>query len=259
MPSPAAETRNLWGRWENPPVRTLVFIPAWNEESSIAAVIDGVRKSLPEADILVVDDGSTDETSARARAAGVRVARLPFNQGVGAAQQTGYMYALREGYEICAHLDGDGQHMPAELARLVAEIEADRADMVVGSRYRDRSIAETDDYRASISRRTGQHLFRLIVSLSTHQRFTDTTSGMRAVNRQAMTLFSERYSPEFAEVESVQRAVLQGLRVEELPVRMLSRAEGRSFLTPLRSAFYIFKTLVVLLVGQFRPRPREQG
>ena len=239
-------------------MRTLVFIPAWNEASTIAAVIAGVHESLPQADVLVVDDGSADDTAAVARAAGARVATLPFNQGVGAAQQTGYLYALREGYEIAAHLDGDGQHLPPELARLVAEIEADRADMVVGSRYRDRSIAETDDYRASVSRRTGQHLFRLIVSLSTRQRFTDTTSGMRAVNREAMTLFSERYSPEFAEVESVQRAVLQGLRVEELPVRMLSRAEGSSFLTPLRSAFYIFKTLVVLLVGQFRPRVREQ-
>jgi glycosyltransferase involved in cell wall biosynthesis len=239
-------------------VRTLVFIPAWNEESSIAGVIEGVREAIPEADVLVVDDGSTDATGDRARAAGARVARLPFNQGVGAAQQTGYLFALRGGYEICAHLDGDGQHIPSELARLVKEIEAGKADMVVGSRYRDPGVAQDDDYRASVSRRTGQHLFRLIVSLSTRQRFTDTTSGMRAVNRQAMSLFSEHYSPEFAEVESVQRAVLQGLQVEELPVRMLSRSEGRSFLTPLRSAFYIFKTLVVLLVGQFRPRVREE-
>jgi glycosyltransferase involved in cell wall biosynthesis len=239
-------------------VRTLVFIPAWNEESSIAGVIDGVHEALPDADLLVVDDGSTDDTVERAHAAGARVASLPFNQGVGAAQQTGYVYALRNGYDICAHLDGDGQHMPTELARLVEEIKADRADMVIGSRYRDRSVARDDDYRASISRRTGQHLFRLIVSLSTRQRFTDTTSGMRAVNRRAMALFKEHYSPEFAEVESVQRAVLQGLRVEELPVRMLSRSEGRSFITPVRSVFYIFKTLVVLLVGQFRPRVREE-
>jgi glycosyltransferase involved in cell wall biosynthesis len=239
-------------------VRTLVFIPAWNEESSITGVIEGVREALPDADVLVVDDGSTDATAARARGAGARVASLPFNQGVGAAQQTGYMYALRGGYEICAHLDGDGQHLPSELARLVKEVEANKADMVVGSRYSDRSLAREDDYRAGLSRRTGQHLFRLIVSLSTRQRFTDTTSGMRAVNREAMALFSERYSPEFAEVESVQRAVLQGLRVEELPVRMLSRSEGRSFITPVRSAYYIFKTLVVLLVGQFRPRVREE-
>jgi glycosyltransferase involved in cell wall biosynthesis len=239
-------------------VRTLVFIPAWNEESSIASVIAGVREALPDADLLVVDDGSSDETATRARKAGARVASLPFNQGVGAAQQTGYIYALRNGYEICAHLDGDGQHLPTELARLVKEVEDGKADMVVGSRYRDPSVALDDDYRASVSRRTGQQLFRLIVSLSTRQRFTDTTSGMRAVNRSAMALFSDRYSPEFAEVESVQRAVLQGLRVEELQVRMLSRAEGRSFLTPVRSAYYIFKTLVVLLVGQFRPRMREE-
>ena len=239
-------------------MQTLVFIPAWNEESSIAGVIEGVREVLPDADVLVVDDGSTDATVERARATGARVASLPFNQGVGAAQQTGYIYALRGGYDICAHLDGDGQHMPTELARLVEEIKADKADMVIGSRYQDRSVARDDDYRASISRRTGQHLFRLIVSLSTRQRFTDTTSGMRAVNREAMALFKEHYSPEFAEVESVQRAVLQGLRVGELPVRMLSRSEGRSFLTPVRSAFYIFKTLVVLLVGQFRPRVREE-
>jgi glycosyltransferase involved in cell wall biosynthesis len=240
-------------------VRTLVFIPAWNEEDSIAGVIDDVREHLPGADVLVVDDGSTDATSARARAAGARVAPLPFNQGVGSAQQTGYLYALRGGYDICAHLDGDGQHPAAELARLVAEVRAGRADLVVGSRYRDRTIALDDDYRATRSRRAGQHLFRMIVSLSTKQRFTDTTSGMRAVNRRAMALFSERYSPEFAEVESLQRAVLQGLRVEEAPVRMLHRAEGRSFITPLGSAYYIFKTLIVLLVGQFRPRVGERA
>ena len=238
-------------------MRTLVFIPAWNEEASIAEVIGDVREALPAADVLVVDDGSADATAERARAAGALVASLPFNQGVGAAQQTGYMHALRGGYEVCAHLDADGQHLAGELARLVAEIEADRADMVIGSRYRDRGEAQHDDYRANFSRRTGQHLFRLIVSLSTRQRFTDTTSGMRAVNRKVMQLFSDYYSPEFAEVESVQQAVLQGMRVEELQVRMLERAEGHSFLTPLRSTYYIFKTMVVLLVGQFRPRLKE--
>ena len=238
-------------------MRTLVFIPAWNEERSIADVIGDVRKALPAADVLVVDDGSTDATAERARAAGALVASLPFNQGVGAAQQTGYMHGLRGDYEVCAHLDADGQHIAGELARLVAEIEADRADMVIGSRYRERGDAQDDDYRANFSRRTGQHLFRLVVSLSTRQRFTDTTSGMRAVNRKVMRLFSDSYSPEFAEVESVQQAVLQGMRVEELQVRMLERAEGRSFLTPLRSTYYIFKTMVVLLVGQFRPRLKE--
>jgi len=239
-------------------VRTLVFIPAWNEEASISGVIDDVREQIPRADVLVVDDGSTDATAATARAAGVLVASLPFNQGLGAALQTGYLYALREGYDCCAHLDADGQHPAAEVSRLLAEVTADRADLVIGSRYRDpEAAAQSGDYKATLSRRIGIGVFRFFLTLATRQRFTDTTSGMRAANRRVMSLFSQHYSPDFAEIESLQLAVRQGLRVEELPVRMLERKGGSSFLTPLRSAFFIFKGLVVLLVGQFRPRRAE--
>ena len=239
-------------------MRTLVFIPAWNEADSIAEVIAGVRESLPEVDLLVIDDGSTDATVRTAREAGALVASLPFNQGLGAALQTGYLHALREGYEFCAHLDADGQHPPPEVVRLLEEVYADRADLVIGSRYRDpEAPAEADDYRPTFSRRIGTGVFRFFLTLATRQRFTDTTSGMRAANRKVMALFSERYSPDFAEIESLQLAVRQGLRVEEVPVRMLERAGGASFLTPLRSAFFIFKGLVVLLVGQFRPRQAE--
>ncbi|HET9164339.1 MAG TPA: glycosyltransferase family 2 protein [Solirubrobacterales bacterium] len=241
-------------------MRTLVFIPAWNEADSVAAVIAGVRERLPEADLLVVDDGSTDATAASAAAAGATVASLPFNQGLGAALQTGYLYALREGYDLCAHLDADGQHPPAEVARLLEEVRAGRADLVIGSRFhadaaeRSEDEGAGEDYRATISRRIGISVFRFFLTLATRQRFTDTTSGMRAANRRVMELFSESYSPDFAEIESLQLAVRQGLRVEEVPVRMLERAGGSSFLTPLRSAFFIFKGMIVLLVGQFRPR-----
>jgi glycosyltransferase involved in cell wall biosynthesis len=236
-------------------VRTLVFIPAWNEEGSVAAVIAGIRSAIPAADVLVIDDGSGDETAARAREAGALVASLPFNQGLGAALQTGYLYALREGYDCCAHLDADGQHPPAEVARLLAAIREGGADLVIGSRYRDPdAVAASDDYRPTLSRRIGTGVFRFFLTLATRQRFTDTTSGMRAANRRVMSLFSENYSPDFAEIESLQLAVREGLRVEEVPVRMLERAGGSSFLTPLRSAFFIFKGMIVLLVGQFRPR-----
>jgi glycosyltransferase involved in cell wall biosynthesis len=238
-------------------VRTLVFIPAWNEEAALAGVIADVRKAIPEADLLVVDDGSTDATAERAREAGALVAALPFNQGLGAALQTGYLYALRNGYDVCAHLDADGQHPPEEVARLLAEVTADRADLVIGSRYHAGAVAESGDYKPTFSRRIGTNVFRFFLTLATRQRFTDTTSGMRAANRRVMSLFSQHYSPDFAEIESLQLAVRQGLRVEELPVRMLERAGGSSFLTPLRSAFFIFKGLVVLLVGQFRPRRAE--
>ena len=209
----------------------------------------------------MVDDGSTDATAARAREAGALVASLPFNQGLGAALQTGYLYALREGYGCCAHLDADGQHPPRRFTRLLDEVAADRADLVIGSRYRERRGAESadtgEDYRPTISRRIGTSVFRFFLTLATRQRFTDTTSGMRAANRRVMSLFSENYSPDFAEIESLQLAVRQGLRVEEVPVRMLERAGGRSFLTPLRSAFFIFKGVIVLLVGMFRPRRVE--
>src|SRR4051812_11145813 len=176
-------------------MRTLVFIPAWNEQASVGEVVHDIATSLPDADVLVVDDGSTDATAARARAAGARVASLPFNQGLGAALQTGYLYALREGYDLCAHLDADGQHPPGEVARLLEEVREDRADLVIGSRYRAPGEGEDDDYRPSLSRRLGTDLFRFFLPLAPRQRFTDTTSGMRAANRRVMALFSERYSP----------------------------------------------------------------
>jgi glycosyltransferase involved in cell wall biosynthesis len=247
-------------------LRTLVFIPAWNEEASVEAVIADVRTHIPDADILVVDDGSTDRTSEVARAAGVLVATLPFNQGLGAALQTGYLWALREGYDFCAHLDADGQHPPTEVARLLAEVREDRADLVIGSRYAaqaeplpgaDAVEPQGEDYRATWSRRIGINVFRFILTMATRQRFTDTTSGMRAANRRVMKLFSENYSPDFAEIESLQLAVREGLRVEEVPVRMLERTGGSSFLTPVRSAFFIFKGLIVILVGLFKPRHAE--
>ena len=215
--------------------------------------------------MLVVDDGSTDATAARARAAGALVASLPFNQGLGAALQTGYLYALREGYDCCAHLDADGQHPAAEVARLLdggrrrPRRPGDRLALPRGRLGAGRRASEGDDYRPTLSRRIGTSVFRFFLTLATRQRFTDTTSGMRAANRRVMALFSENYSPDFAEIESLQLAVRQGLRVEEVPVRMLERAGGSSFLTPLRSAFFIFKGLVVLLVGHVPAAPGRGG
>lgn len=235
-------------------MKTLVFIPAWNEEDSIEAVIADARRHLPEAELLVIDDGSTDNTAALARRAGAMVAPHPFNQGVGAAHQTGYIFAMTNGYEVCGQMDADGQHPATELGRLIDELKASGADLIVGSRF-----AEASGYRAPWARRTGQRLFSLIVSTATRQRFTDTTSGMRALNRRSMALFSTRYSSEFAEVESLQQAVRAGLTVREVPVKMLPREQGSSFITPLGSAFYIFKTLVILLVGQLRPRTTAPG
>ena len=238
---------------QNRGVRKLVFIPAWNEEGSIEAVIADAREHVPGADIMVVDDGSTDRTAGLARRAGALVASLPFNQGVGAAHQTAYIFALRHGYEICGQLDGDGQHPASEVARLISEVESG-ADLAVGSRFAEDANPDVPEYKSTFARRIGQRLFSLLVSTSTRQTFTDTTSGMRALNMRAMDLFAERYSSEFAEVESLQQAVRAGLVVREVPVHMLAREYGHSFIGPVTSAYYIFKTLIVLLIGQLRPR-----
>lgn len=238
-------------------MKKLVFIPAWNEERSIEAVIADARTHVPGADVMVVDDGSTDRTAELARQVGALVASLPFNQGVGAAHQTAYIYALQHGYELCGQLDGDGQHPASEVKRLIEAVESG-ADLAVGSRFAEGANPDLPEYRSTFARRVGQRLFSLLVSTSTRQTFTDTTSGMRALNRRAMTLFADRYSPEFAEVESLQQAVRAGLVVKEVPVHMLAREHGRSFIGPLTSAYYIFKTLIVLLIGQLRPRQVEQ-
>jgi glycosyltransferase involved in cell wall biosynthesis len=233
----------------------LIFIPAWNEEDTVAAVVADVQAQMPDADILVVDDGSTDRTAVVAAAAGARVAILPFNLGLGAALQTGYRMAHSGGYEYCAHLDGDGQHPPAEVKRLLDRLIAGDADLMIGSRYHSPDGPhDPEDYKPTFTRKLGISLFRTLLTLTTRQRFTDTTSGMRAGNRRVMALFADSYSPDFGEIESLQLALREGLTVEEMQVRFLPREGGTSFLTPLRSAFFIFKNVIVLLVGQFKPR-----
>lgn len=233
---------------QNGGVKTLVLIPAWNEEASIGAVISDVRDHFPRADVLVVDDGSSDRTAAVARRAGALVASLPFNQGVGAAHQTAFFFARRRDYELLIQLDGDGQHPADQLVRVAEPVRSGEADLAIGSRF-----AKGGQYPSGFARRVGQRLFGALVSLSTRQTFTDTTSGMRAMNRRAVALFAGRYSTEFAEVESIQQAARAGLTVTEVPVRMVPRPHGRSFITVTESAFYLFKTLVVLLLGHLRP------
>ncbi len=238
---------------------TLVFIPAWNEEASIAAVIADVREHLPEADILVVDDGSTDATAdAGPRGRRASSPPCPSTRGWGRRCRPATSTRCARATTAAPTSTPTASTRPQRWRACWPRSTADRADLVIGSRYRDPDApAESDDYRPTFSRRIGTSVFRFFLTLATRQRFTDTTSGMRAANRRVMSLFSENYSPDFAEIESLQLAVRQGLRVEEVPVRMLERTGGSSFLTPLRSAFFIFKGVVVLLVGQFRPRHAE--
>lgn len=216
-----------------------------------------VRAELPNADVLVVDDGSSDGTAAAARRAGAMVASLPFNRGLGAALQTGYLYARDNGYSFCAHLDSDGQHRPEDLHQLLDVVRSDRADLVLGSRYKlPDAEAMAGAYEPTLLRRVGTELFRRLLSFTTRHHFTDTTSGLRAANRRVIELFASYYGADYPELESLQRVVRSGLRLEEIPVVMLPRAAGRSKFNPFNSAFFVFKGLLVVGVGAARRRPR---
>jgi glycosyltransferase involved in cell wall biosynthesis len=228
-------------------VRRIVIMPAHNEEDSVAGVVGEIRAADPDFEIVVVDDGSTDRTAHAAEAAGAIVLRLPYNLGIGGAVQTGYRYALENNFDIAVQVDGDGQHDPSEVARLLEPIIDGRADMVVGTRF-----AEGGGYRGTRLRRVGIHLFAAIVSLIVRQRVTDTTSGFRAVNRKAIRLFAFDYPHDYPEVEATVVLSRHGLRMIEVPVQMRIRETGNSSITAIRSVYYMVKVLLALFIGLFR-------
>ena len=221
-----------------------VVVPAFNEERSVARVVRGIRDALPSSRVVVVDDGSTDDTAAQATAAGAAVVSLPVNVGIGGAVQAGYRYALRHGFDLSMQVDGDGQHDPAETFRLVDAVVSGGADLAYGSRWLGRG-----DYLAPTSRRIGMRLLAAMVRWRTGCVFTDTTSGFRALGPRALELFARTYPHDFPEVESLVLASRAGLRVEEVPVKMTERLHGRSSIAGLRSAYYMARVVLALLLG----------
>jgi glycosyltransferase involved in cell wall biosynthesis len=228
-------------------LRRIAIVPALNEERSIGAVIAEIRAADPEFDVIVIDDGSTDRTGAVAAENGAQVITLPFNVGIGGAVQTGYLYARDHGFELAVQVDGDGQHDPGEIARLLEPILDGRADMVVGTRF-----AEGGGYRGTRLRRIGIHLFAAIVSLMVRARVTDTTSGFRAVNRKAIRLFAADYPHDYPEVEATVLLARHRLKMVEVPVQMRVRETGNSSITAFRSVYYMVKVLLALFIGLFR-------
>jgi hypothetical protein len=223
--------------------KILIIIPAFNEEESLPGVIQDLRGNLPDADILVVDDGSRDRTAETARQAGVRVASLPFNLGIGGGMQTGYRYARRGGYDIAIQFDGDGQHVAAEIGQLLGPLRAGRADIVVGSRFLQRG-----DYRPSFFRKVGIRIFSTVLSSILGMTVTDTTSGFRAANRRVIEFFARSYPEDYPEVESLVLLHRAGMTIAEAPVHMRDRTGGRSSITPVRSAYYMIKVLLAVFI-----------
>jgi glycosyltransferase involved in cell wall biosynthesis len=229
----------------------LLIIPAYNEAGCIAQVVGRARVMLPEADVLVVDDGSRDATARIARQAGAFVVSLPFNLGIGGAVQTGLKFARRHDYDFVLRIDGDGQHDPEELLRLLAVVRAGSADVAVGSRFLEDGL----DMRIPFARRLGIQLFAREVSLLTGRRATDTTSGMTAMNRRAICVLATYMPQDYPEVEG--RIILHGagLTIEELPVRMGERLAGVSSINRWRSIYYAMKVSLAVLLTALKEIP----
>jgi len=232
--------------------RILVILPALNEGPNIAAVVQGIRAQLPAADVLVINDGSLDNTVQQARAAAAMVLSLPYNVGIGAAVQTGFKFAAAHNYDVVVRSDGDGQHAPASIRRLLESLQADEADVVIGSRFLD----EQGDYGTPAARRLGISILAKLLSVITSQRITDPTSGFAAFNRPAIRLFAQVYPHDYPEPEAIVILHRSRLRQVEIPVSMTPRQHGNSSITPLRSVYYMIKVTLAILIHLLRRRPK---
>jgi glycosyltransferase involved in cell wall biosynthesis len=207
---------------------TLVFIPAWNEEANLPAVLDELRAELPDVAVLVVDDGSTDRTAAVAREHGALVHSLGANLGLRFGIAAGYRYALEHDYAYCGRVDADGQHPAYELKRLLELVRSDACDVAVGSRFVSGDGYAPYRYAPSPSRRFGTAVLRRAMGAALGQPFGDATSGLYAVNRKALPLLAIPFTSRAPEVEALIRVTAAGLRLREVPVTMAERASGES-------------------------------
>lgn len=240
-------------------MRLLLIIPAFNEQASLGGLLAEI-KALPtqagvQIEAVVVDDGSSDRTQEVARAHGARVLRLCRNLGIGGAVQAGIQLAHREGFDAAVQMDGDGQHPPAELQKLLAPVTGgDAPDLVVGTRYRDGA----SQFRSTVLRRLGSAWLRGILRLVTRLRISDPTSGFRLYGARALRLFSDTYPYDFPEPESLAMARAAGLAVIEVPIAMRERQGGQSSISGYTSIYYMFKVTVAVVLAYLRTNRRAR-
>ncbi len=230
--------------------KILILIPALNEEVQIAGVIKQVKREVPGARVLVVNDGSSDQTVQKAMGAGAKVISLPFNMGYGVALQTGYKYALKYDFDYVLQMDGDGQHDPHSLQPLLQEIQNKEADVVIGSRF-----LGGRGYRVPLLRRMGMGLFGFIASRLSGVRITDPTSGFQALNRRAVQFYSRDTFPgDYPDADVLVMIHRAGFRMREVPVHMNANLEGRSMHSNMKPVYYIYKMLLSITLNMLRKK-----
>ena len=229
--------------------KALVLIPAYNEEENIRKVIKDLTDNAPDFDFLVINDCSKDDTLNICRTEGYPHLSMPVNSGIGTVVQTGYKYALKRGYKIAIQFDGDGQHDASYLDRLIEPIERGEADFVIGSRF-----IEKEGFQTSRFRRIGINVFRALIHLLTGQSVTDATSGFRAADRDAIEFLSEHYATDYPEPESVVALIRNDFRLMDVPVVMRERLGGKSSINAPRSAYYMFKVILAVIISRMKPK-----
>jgi glycosyltransferase involved in cell wall biosynthesis len=222
--------------------RILIIIPAYNEEDSILTTVQKI-KSTTTIDYIVINDGSTDRTLDILQKNQINHINLPVNLGIGGAMQTGYKYAWRKGYDYAIQLDADGQHDPADLNNLIREITKNKLDMVIGSRFVERT-----GYKGSKIRRFGITYFYYVIRLLTRMKVTDPTSGYRIVNRRVLQEFANEYPTDYPEVEVLVQLMKKNYKIKEIKVEMNQRQGGSSSITPLKSIYYMIKVSYFLVI-----------
>ncbi|MBN1687630.1 MAG: glycosyltransferase family 2 protein [Candidatus Omnitrophica bacterium] len=227
----------------------LVIIPAFNEQASIGQVIDEIHVNLPQASIVVVNDGSKDKTAEVAGRKGVFVLSHLRNLGIGSAVQTGLMFARRKGYEIAIQVDGDGQHYPGDLKTLVTPVLEGEADLVIGSRFRGAGV-----FFSTLPRRIGIFFFSCLLYVLTGQWISDPTSGFRAMNRSLIDRFADRYPMDYPEPEVLMSVCRFGHRMKEVPVSMKPRTTGVSSISFFRAVYYMLKVTYAIIMESVRER-----
>ena len=239
-----------------PSSKTLIVIPAFNEAANIVSVLNEIAHSTPQLDVLVVDDGSTDNTVGLASEFGVTVLRLPFNLGVGAAMRLGFKYASQNGYQSVVQVDADGQHVPKEIDSLLSKL--DRFDVAVGSRFADGASG----FEVAGSRRIAMRLLASSLSKITKVKLTDVTSGFRASGPRAIELFATSYPPEYLgdTIESLVIAYRNGLLITEVPTTIRQRLTGNSSQSTIKALIYTVRAAFVLLLSLLhRPTKSSAG